>query len=359
MSKETVTKSSEGDLVRLKYTFRHGDKFDEPNDDWLKCIEATSDELLGSYSKEENNALSTAFGGRGKKRLNKVFDAIGFVYPDYRYPLRGQGKKRKTATLATPDEPAPKGKPKAPSVELVEMKVDKDKAERSKTEEVTKLPGILSPSTEATALKAEKSYAITPKRRRMVNVLDIFETSDSISPAPTGKVAEADKTQPKADTKEIEVKTIITQAETKAEPTVPTEMKLAATEQKAEGITPDNNIGFEKSAAKEVESLAPEALSKDLDYIIRHAPGKRLSEEENFEAKHYARELKYSKGALVFNGTDEDDFLYFLPDNKELSVCREMARSMGFPKLEASLCAMTKGDLADSLAYNSLKVQKL
>jgi hypothetical protein len=84
-----------------------------------------------------------------------------------------------------------------------------------------------------------------------------------------------------------------------------------------------------------------------------------LSEEEIFEAKHYARELKYLRGALVFNGTDEDDFLYCLPDNKELSVCREMARSMGFPKLEAGLCAMTKADLADSLAYNSLKVQKL
>jgi hypothetical protein len=66
--------------------------------------------------------------------------------------------------------------------------------------------------------------------------------------------------------------------------------------------------------------------------------------------------LKYPKGALVFNGTDEDDFLYCLPDNKELSVCREMARSMGFPKLEAGLCAMIKDDLADSLAYNSLKV---
>ena len=93
--------------------------------------------------------------------------------------------------------------PKAPSVELVETKVDKDKAERSKTEEVTKMPGILSPSTEATTLKAEKSSAITPKRRRMVNVLDILETTDSISPAPTGKVAEADKTQPKVDTKQI------------------------------------------------------------------------------------------------------------------------------------------------------------
>jgi hypothetical protein len=30
--KETITESSEGELVRLKYTFRYGDKFDEPND---------------------------------------------------------------------------------------------------------------------------------------------------------------------------------------------------------------------------------------------------------------------------------------------------------------------------------------
>jgi hypothetical protein len=27
--------------------------------------------------------------------LNRVFDAIGFVYPDYCYPLQGQGVKRK------------------------------------------------------------------------------------------------------------------------------------------------------------------------------------------------------------------------------------------------------------------------
>jgi hypothetical protein len=63
MPKEIVAESSEGELVRLKYTFRYGDKFDEPNYDWLKCIEVTSDELLGSYSKAEDNALSTAFGG--------------------------------------------------------------------------------------------------------------------------------------------------------------------------------------------------------------------------------------------------------------------------------------------------------
>jgi hypothetical protein len=92
----------------MKYTFRFGDKFDEPNDDWLKCIETTSDELLGAYSKLEDNALYAAFGGLGKKRINRVFDTIGFVYPDYCYPLRGQGKKRRAAALAAPAEPVPK-----------------------------------------------------------------------------------------------------------------------------------------------------------------------------------------------------------------------------------------------------------
>jgi hypothetical protein len=32
---------------------------------------------------------------------------------------------------------------------------------------------------------------------------------------------------------------------------------------------------------------------------------------------------------------------------------------MGFPKLEAGLSTMSKDDLADSLAYNSMEVQRL
>jgi hypothetical protein len=100
MPKETAARYSQGGLIHLKYTFRYRDRFDEPNDDWLKCIDATSDELLGAYTRAKDDALSSAFGGRGKKRLNKVFDAIGFIYPDYCYPSRKQGKKRKTATLA-------------------------------------------------------------------------------------------------------------------------------------------------------------------------------------------------------------------------------------------------------------------
>jgi hypothetical protein len=83
---EAASGSRHDGLVYLKYTFRYQNQFDESNDDWLDCIEATSDELLGAYTRAEDDALIVAFRGRGKKRLNKVFDVIGFVYPDYCYP---------------------------------------------------------------------------------------------------------------------------------------------------------------------------------------------------------------------------------------------------------------------------------
>jgi hypothetical protein len=88
MSKEDDVGSSQGGLVYLKYTFRYRGKFDEPNDEWLSSIEATSDELLGAYTRAKDDAMTLAFEGQGKKRLNRVFDIIGFVYLDYSYPSR-------------------------------------------------------------------------------------------------------------------------------------------------------------------------------------------------------------------------------------------------------------------------------
>jgi hypothetical protein len=100
-----------------------------------------------------------------------------------------------------------------------------------------------------------------------------------------------------------------------------------------------------------------EASSRDdLGYIVHHASGKRLSEEQIPEVQYYAKELKYPRGSLVYEGNDEDDFLYSLPDNKEINVCREMMDNMGYPKLELGLSAMTKDQLAHNLAYNNLKV---
>jgi hypothetical protein len=62
MLKEATARSSQGGLIYLKYTFKCRSQFDEPNDDWLDAIEATSDELLGAYSKNEDDAMTTAFG---------------------------------------------------------------------------------------------------------------------------------------------------------------------------------------------------------------------------------------------------------------------------------------------------------
>jgi hypothetical protein len=156
---------------------------------------------------------------------------------------------RETSSATEPKEPVrptqkiekPAAMLKIPSTELVEMKVDEDKAERSKTEEAAKMPGILSPSTEATVLKAEKSSAMTPRRKRMVNVLDILETLDSKRHSSTKKVTEADKTQHKVNTEQIKGKAATIEAETEAGPEVPVETKLATTEQRSEEVPPDTN----------------------------------------------------------------------------------------------------------------------
>jgi hypothetical protein len=97
MPKEVAAGSSQGGLVYLKYTFRYTNQFDEPNDDWLDTIEETSDELLGAYAKAEDEAMTVAFDARGKNRLNRVFDVIGFVCPDYCFHVWKQVRKRKIA----------------------------------------------------------------------------------------------------------------------------------------------------------------------------------------------------------------------------------------------------------------------
>jgi hypothetical protein len=232
--------------------------------------------------------------------------------------------------------------------------------EEPKTEEAkasakgVKISEILSPLEEIEATKIKKGPTVTPKRKRMVNVLDVLETIKLPSTTPK-KTAETSEALVEVSVAEAPKQ----QSGVETGPTEPTKViPLEAEEAKIAKATEEMKMS-EPTLAKKFDTAAPEASSKIYDYIVRHASGKKLSEEEVFEANHYAKELKYPKGALVFNGTNEEDFLYCLPDNKELSVCREMARSMGFPKLEAGLCAMTKEDLADSLAYNSLKVWEL
>jgi hypothetical protein len=324
MPKETTAEINEGGLVRLKYTFRFREKFDEPNDDWLKCIEATSDELLGTYSRAEDDSLSAAFGCQGKKRLNRVFDAIGFVYPDYSYPLR-KGKKRKTAASAA--TVVPKGKkmkvlthwpryiemavvpefgegtsstaeakhaapatwsaerstvvPKMPTVGSTEAK--DDSVEEPQVEKTVKMPEILSPLAETELPKVQKAAAATPKRRRMASVLDaVMETTKALSPAPAKKIAEAVKVQ--------------AEAEAEAGRSAPIKTKVVVPKDKADQQTSDTGMAVGQGMIENSKSSASEAPAEDVDYIVRHASWKKLFEEEILEARHYAQKLNFRKG---------------------------------------------------------------
>jgi hypothetical protein len=216
----------------------------------------------------------------------------------------------KTSSAAESKEPIPPTQkteepatmPKAPSAEQAEVKTGKDKAEEPKTEKMLK---ILSPSVEVTVPKIQKGLAATPKRRMMTNVLDVLESVKASSSTPSGKIVEASKMQIKAETKSTDVEAAVSQASAEARPSEPADKQPSEIEEKA----------AEKAAAR-----APEALKESIEYIIRHDSGKRLSKEEEQEAQHYAQKLKYPKGALVFNGSGEEDFLYCLPDSKEISV---------------------------------------
>jgi hypothetical protein len=122
MPKDTTTDSSDGGMVRLKYTFRFREKFDEPDDDWLKCIEATSDEPV--------------------------------VVPEFAEGASSTAEARQTASITQSDD-EPTVTPKTPTVKPVEAKVDK--AEEPKVEEIMKMPEILSPPTEAKLPKVQKA----------------------------------------------------------------------------------------------------------------------------------------------------------------------------------------------------------
>jgi hypothetical protein len=274
--------------------------------------------LLGLYSKAEDTALSAAFGGRKKKRLNRVFDAIGFVYPDYHYPSRGQKRKNtssaKEVAFAATSEPAPKrkrikvlthrpryiepatvpefvgetssatqakGPTPLPNIEgLTEVPVT-EKIEEPKAEE-TKAAEILSPSAKIEVPKSQKGPAMTPKRKRIVNVLDVLETIKSSSTTPK-KIAETSEVHTEAFVAEASKH----QSETEAGPSEPTKVKSLESE--------ETKIA-EPILAEETGTATPEAFSKAFDYILRHASGKKLTEKEKQEAQFYAQKLKYPKG---------------------------------------------------------------
>jgi hypothetical protein len=50
----------------LPYHFKFKKHFKEPYQEWLEMIEAMSNEILGNYTKKEDQLMTVAFGTRPK-----------------------------------------------------------------------------------------------------------------------------------------------------------------------------------------------------------------------------------------------------------------------------------------------------
>jgi hypothetical protein len=153
----------------------------------------------------------------------------------------------------------------------VTSKVPIAKPAEANVNRAEEVPKISSPPTETKLSKVQKASATTPKRKRMANVLDVvLETTKSLSPATTKNVAETTKTQAEAKIGQAETK--VAQAQTKAEAgnSVPTEMEPTDPKEKT----------TVQIASEKIETPTLEASNKSIDYIIRHASGKELSQEE-------------------------------------------------------------------------------
>ena len=162
-----------------------------------------------------------------------------------------------------------KEKAEAPSTE--KMEEVKEATEGSKTSEV------LSPAANIEAVKNQKVPAVTPKRKRMANVLDVLETIKSSSTPPKKAAVIPETTTEISDSKAPGQET-----ETEAGPSEPA--KIKSLESEAEKITKPTFV-------EEIGVIAPEASPKVRDYIFRHASGKKLSEKEKQEAQRYAQKL--------------------------------------------------------------------
>jgi hypothetical protein len=118
-------------------------------------IETMCNEILGNYTKKEDQLNIAAFGTRPKQRLNRVMDALNFEYPDYeRLNKSAEGQKRKrivivlsrqVARMVKEDEDTLKKRKSCPEPKVAASKKRKAVAQKPKTAEIEKeTPSTLS-----------------------------------------------------------------------------------------------------------------------------------------------------------------------------------------------------------------------
>jgi hypothetical protein len=109
-------------------------------------IETMCNEILGNYTKKEDQLKTVAFSTRPKRRLNRAMDALNFEYPDYEQLSKGaEGQKRKrivsvlnrqAARMVKEDEEALKKRKSSPEPKVAASKKRKVVAPEPKAAEI-------------------------------------------------------------------------------------------------------------------------------------------------------------------------------------------------------------------------------
>jgi hypothetical protein len=167
-----------GELVRLPYYYKFKKHFKVPCQEWLDTIEVMCNEILGNYSKKEDQLMTAAFGTRPKRRLNQVMDALNFEYPDYERLDRGaEGQKRKRVASVL-------NKEAAKLVEDDEEKLKKRKLRPEPKTDASKKRKVVAPKQKATDI--EEETAATPSATDVEEILKVMIESLPIKLSPLG-----------------------------------------------------------------------------------------------------------------------------------------------------------------------------
>ena len=364
----------EGDLVRLPYHFKFKKYFKKPCQEWLDTVEVMCNEILGNYSKKEDQLMTAAFGTRPKRRLNRVLDALDFEYPDYAQlnkDAEGQRRKREAEALNKDEEQPPKKKKivkrkiSTPKRKLSEGEGTPTPPSTSDVEEILKvmtepMPTKLSPlGPRLTKLfqkvaEPEKTKIAKAKRQRIIAVTEVIDK--------TPPRASIQKTPAVEGTENVEVAPSEVAA---TEAATAEDVNLESTIEDINKILTDMAAEEAATTAEETMATVPgkgkeiaEDTSDDEAYSFQNLVGQKLSKAEKEELKEYAKSCGYKPGALLFGGID-DEKLGCIRDSAGAKVIGTLSKSIGFPKLETDISRYRRQHIVGSLFYSNFKVNIL
>jgi hypothetical protein len=320
-------------------------------------------EILGNYSKKEDQLMTAAFGTHPKRRLNRVMDAIDFEYPDYEQLDKGaEGQKRKkVADILNKDDEdqlkkkKPKLEPKIDALKKRKATAPKQKAigeeeEIAASPSTTVVEEILKVMTESLPVKlsplgshltklfqkdkepAKAKKAARPKKQRIITVTEVIEKTPpraSASKAPAVEDIAATEAAPSEATA--------------AEAATAEDIELETTIADIDKILQDMAAEEAAAATEETSALEPEKkkeiaedTSEDKIFNFQNLVGQELTKAEKEELKEYAISCGYRPGAFLFGGID-DETLGCIRDQTGAKVIGTLSKSIGFPKLETDI----------------------